>query len=64
MHPDHKKILRAVSLELRHTREGLYDDQGRFQPGDLEHRDRLNLKGYLTDLKFKRYERQADEQWL
>ncbi len=30
MHPDLKKILRAVSLELRHTLEGDYDDQSRF----------------------------------
>lgn len=47
MHPDHKKILRAVSLELRHTLEGQYDDGGRFQPGDLERR--LNEIGLWRD---------------
>lgn len=43
MNADHKKILRAVSLELRHTLEGSYDDRGDFQPGDLE--NRLNAIG-------------------
>ncbi len=38
MHPSLKKILRALSLELRHTLEGYYDPQGIFHPGDLERR--------------------------
>lgn len=47
MIPDHKKILRAVSLELRHTLEGTYDERGDFHPGDLE--DRLNALGVWRD---------------
>lgn len=43
MNPDHKKALRAISLELRHTLEGTYDERGDFQPGDLERR--LNAIG-------------------
>jgi len=33
-----KKILRSVSLELRHTLEGRYDEHGHFLSGDLERR--------------------------
>ncbi len=47
MNPTPKKILRAVSLELRHILEGEYDEQGRFQPGDLERR--LNQVGLWRD---------------
>ena len=42
-----KKILRAISLELRHTLEGTYDERGDFQPGDLE--QRLNAIGVWRD---------------
>ena len=42
-----KKILRAVSLELRHVLEGRYDDQGRWLAGDLERR--LNELGVWRD---------------
>ena len=38
-----KKILRALSLELRHILEGAYDDQRRPMPGDLDRR--LNQLG-------------------
>lgn len=38
MHPSLKKLLRALSLDLRHTLEGSYDAQGSFHPGDLERR--------------------------
>jgi hypothetical protein len=47
MNPDHKKILRALSLELRHILEGHYDEQGGFHPGDLERR--LNEIGVWRD---------------
>ncbi|MDM8532157.1 BREX-1 system adenine-specific DNA-methyltransferase PglX [Anaerolineales bacterium HSG25] len=47
MNVDHKKILRAVSLELRHILEGQYDERGQFQPGDLERR--LNAIGIWRD---------------
>lgn len=33
-----KKILKAVSLELRHLLEGCYDGAGNWHPGDLEQR--------------------------
>lgn len=42
-----KKILRSLSLELRHILEGTYDSQGRFQAGDLERR--LNEIGIWRD---------------
>ena len=42
-----KKVLRAVSLELRHTLEGTYNERGEFHPGDLE--DRLNALGVWRD---------------
>lgn len=42
-----KKILKSVSLELRHTLEGTYDERGDFHPGDLEHR--LNALGVWRD---------------
>jgi len=38
MHPDHKKILKALSLELRHLLEGYHDTGGRWHAGDLERR--------------------------
>ena len=31
-----KKILKAVTLELRHSLEGRYDNDGNWKPGDLE----------------------------
>lgn len=43
MDANHKKVLRGLSLELRHVLEGDYDEQGRFKPGDLE--QRLNEMG-------------------
>lgn len=43
MQPNLKKILRALSLEIRHTLEGSYDAAGVFHPGDLE--TRLNELG-------------------
>jgi len=36
--PEHKKILKAVVLELRHLLEGRYDTSGRWHAGDLEQR--------------------------
>ena len=42
-----KKILRSVSLELRHILEGRYDELGHFNPGDLERR--LNEIGIWRD---------------
>lgn len=36
--PPSKKILKAISLELRHLLEGHYDSGGKWQPGDLEQR--------------------------
>jgi hypothetical protein len=47
MNPIHKKILRAVSLKLRHILEGHYDAQGQLQPGDLDRR--LNEIGLWRD---------------
>src|SRR6266849_8165234 len=47
MQPDLKRILRALSLELRHVLEGRYDDQGRWLAGDLERR--LNELGVWRD---------------
>lgn len=38
MEAQHKKILKAVSLELRHLLEGSYDGAGNWHPGDLEQR--------------------------
>src|SRR3972149_966131 len=38
MEPQHKKILKAIVLELRHLLEGLYDGDGKWHPGDLEQR--------------------------
>ena len=43
MDPSLKKILRSLSLELRHILEGYYDNKGDFHPGDLE--TRLNELG-------------------
>jgi len=42
-----KKILKAVTLELRHLLEGQYDSAGKWQPGDLE--DRLAAIGVRRD---------------
>lgn len=47
MQPNHKKTLRALSLELRHILEGNYDQEGKFHPGDLERR--LNSLGVWRD---------------
>ncbi|MCY2987294.1 MAG: Eco57I restriction-modification methylase domain-containing protein, partial [Planctomycetota bacterium] len=38
MDAQHKKILKAISLELRHLLEGQYDASTKWQPGDLEKR--------------------------
>lgn len=38
MEAQHKKVLKAVSLELRHLLEGTYDGAGQWHPGDLEQR--------------------------
>ena len=38
MEPGLKKILKSVTLELRHLLEGRYDAAGVWQPGDLERR--------------------------
>ena len=42
-----KKILRALSLELRHILEGYYDNHGKWYPGDLERR--FNEMGIWRD---------------
>lgn len=47
MQPNLKKILRALSLDIRHTLEGAYDSTGIFLPGDLE--TRLNALGVWRD---------------
>lgn len=61
MEAELKKILKAVTLELRHLLEGRYDASGKWQPGDLEQRlaaigvrrDRASVPvdelGHLTD---------------
>ena len=38
MDAQHKKVLKAISLELRHLLEGSYDGAGQWRPGDLEKR--------------------------
>src|SRR5947209_1260102 len=35
---DHKKVLKAISRELRHLLEGEYDEHDKWRPGDLEQR--------------------------
>ena len=47
MQPNLKKILRAISLDIRHTLEGTHDNTGIFHPGDLE--TRLNALGVWRD---------------
>jgi hypothetical protein len=47
MDPKLKKILRAISLEIRRLLEGRYDEHGRWQAGDLERR--LNELGVWRD---------------
>ena len=47
METNRKKTLKATSLELRHILEGEYDQQGNWQPGDLERR--LNSLGVWND---------------
>jgi hypothetical protein len=42
-----KKVLRSLSLELRHILEGEYDQHGKWHPGDLE--CRLNEIGVWRD---------------
>jgi len=54
MEPNLKKILRALSLELRHILEGAYDDQRRPMPGDLDRR--LNQLGVWRDRPAKSVE--------
>jgi hypothetical protein len=46
-----KKILRALSLQLRHTLEGSYSEDGTWNPGDLERR--LNQIGIWRDRPVK-----------
>jgi SAM-dependent methyltransferase len=46
-----KKILRALSLELRHTLEGKYSEDGTWNAGDLERR--LNQIGIWRDRHVK-----------
>ena len=48
---NHKKILRAVTLEIRHILEGRYDETGKWHPGDLERR--LNELGVRRDREAK-----------
>jgi len=38
METAHKKVLKSISLDLRHLLEGAYDAAGRWCPGDLEQR--------------------------
>ena len=47
MHPDLKKTLKALSLDLRHLLEGRYDTAGTWRAGDLE--QRLNALGVWRD---------------
>ena len=47
MDADHKKVLKSLSLELRHSLEGWYDDGGGWHAGDLE--QRLNALGVWRD---------------
>lgn len=42
-----KKVLRSLSLELRHILEGEYDEHDKWHPGDLE--CRLNEIGVWRD---------------
>jgi len=46
-----KKILRSLSLELRHTLEGTYTEDGTWKAGDLERR--LNQIGIWRDRQVK-----------
>ena len=54
MQPTLKKILRAVSLDIRHALEGAYDNTGTFHPGDLE--TRLNALGVWRERPAKALE--------
>ena len=47
MDQPHKKIIKAISLEIRHLLEGWYDAAGEFHAGDLE--QRLNQIGVWRD---------------
>ena len=47
MDPNLKKVLRSLSLELRHVLEGRYDEHDVWHPGDLERR--LNELGVWRD---------------
>ncbi len=47
MHPDLKKTLKSLSLELRHLLEGYHDAAGRWHAGDME--QRLNALGVWRD---------------
>ena len=49
MDATHKKILKAIILEIRHSLEGRYDAGGTWQPGDLERR--LAAMGVRRDRK-------------
>ena len=43
MESGHKKLLKSLSVALRHLLDGHYDPQGTWHPGDLE--ARLNALG-------------------
>ena len=47
MNDEHKKVLKAVTLELRHLLEGYVSADGECRPGDLE--QRLNAIGVWAD---------------
>lgn len=47
MEQPEKRIIKAISLEIRHLLEGWYDAAGEFQAGDLE--QRLNQTGVWRD---------------
>lgn len=51
MDPTHKRILRSISLKLRHILEGEYDETGVFNAGDLERE--LNRIGIWRDRPVK-----------
>ena len=53
-----KKILRALSLELRHTLEGTYSEDGTWNAGDLERR--LNQIGNMAGPSGKTDQRDAE----
>ncbi|MBA3547588.1 MAG: N-6 DNA methylase [Nannocystis sp.] len=61
MTPEHKKILRALVLELRGELEGSEDSAGRWQPGDLERRlVELGVRRDRTPLRVDELPRHVD----